>query len=192
MCSRFNSRHCANAPRIMPMLAEAFAQRFAQRLGKSIEPLTPDFVARLKGLRLAGQRARTRECHRARGYHCGRRANESGAGAAGSRAARVETCEADDGGRAHIHDAELEEMERRNFLRALEPCDWPRLGRAGRGAVGRDQPFDHGVADESAGSQAAGSASRIFASEVLRNFVEREISQGESEWDDETQVIGGQ
>jgi PAS domain S-box-containing protein len=110
-------------PEDIPLLAGAFARRFAQRLGKPVAPLTPECCARLKAYAWPGNvRELENVIERAVITATGGRMNlaralpEAAAPALEDRAPEATT------DRIYTS-AEIEELERQNFLRALERCE---------------------------------------------------------------------
>lgn len=105
----------------IPVLAEAFAQRFAKRLGKNIVPLTPDCVERLRAYAWPGNvRELENVMERAVITASGGRLNLARAlpevVPAADSAASIETVNG-------VHTAEeWEALERQNLKRALELC----------------------------------------------------------------------
>ena len=67
------------------LLASTFANKFAQRMGRLIEPLSEACIEPLEGLWLARKRPRTAKRHRAGGDHCERRQTQSRSRSAGKR-----------------------------------------------------------------------------------------------------------
>ena len=59
------------------LLATAFAAKFAQRMGRSIEPLSEKCKRAAQGIRVAWERARVAKRHRARGHHFSGRPSQS-------------------------------------------------------------------------------------------------------------------
>jgi transcriptional regulator with GAF, ATPase, and Fis domain len=118
-------------PEDIPMLAEAFARRFAQRLGKQVGPLTADCSARLRAYAWPGNvRELENVVERAVITAVGGRLNFA---RALPEAVPADTEErASDAESDRILSApEMEELERRNYLRALETCSWRVSGENG-------------------------------------------------------------
>jgi len=107
-------------PGDIPLLAEAFARRFAQRMRKDVAPLTPECVERLKAYAWPGNvRELENLMERAVITATGGRMNLERAlppvlSPATERSAELAAC---------VYSlAELEELEWQNFRRALERC----------------------------------------------------------------------
>jgi PAS domain S-box-containing protein len=118
-------------PEDIPMLAEFFARRFAQRLGKQVGPLTADCSARLRAYAWPGNvRELENVVERAVITAVGGRLNFA---RALPEAVPADTEErASDAESDRILSApEMEELERRNYLRALETCGWRVSGENG-------------------------------------------------------------
>jgi transcriptional regulator with GAF, ATPase, and Fis domain len=105
----------------IPVLAEAFARRFAQRLGKKIEPLTPACAERLRAYAWPGNvRELENVIERAVITASSGRLNLSRALPEAVPALEAEAAEGQVNG---VHTVEeWEAMERRNLERALELC----------------------------------------------------------------------
>jgi PAS domain S-box-containing protein len=108
-------------PEDIPLLADAFARRFAQRLGKSIVPLTPDCAAQLRAYSWPGNvRELENVIERAVITAIGGRMNLT---RALPEAIPVAAVEAPLGAAPRVLTVEeWEELERRNLERALEHC----------------------------------------------------------------------
>jgi PAS domain S-box-containing protein len=115
----------------IPLLAAAFAQRFAGRAGRSLEELSQETVQRLRSYTWPGNvRELENVMERAVMTSPGSRLEldralpdsaqaESGAGAAKDAAGTIRTAK------------EMMELERANLIRALEACDWKVSGDGG-------------------------------------------------------------
>jgi transcriptional regulator with GAF, ATPase, and Fis domain len=109
-------------PEDIPLLAEAFAERFAMRLKKEIAPLTPECAARLQAYTWPGNvRELENVIERAVITAAGGRMNLARALPEVVPASAVE-CAAEESDRVYTVD-ELEELERTNFQRALARCE---------------------------------------------------------------------
>jgi len=109
-------------PDDIPLLAEAFAARFAKRLGKEVAGLTPACAARLKAYAWPGNvRELENVIERAVITATGSRMNLARALPEAVPAPAAD-CAPESEGRIFTL-AELEELERQNFLRALAHCD---------------------------------------------------------------------
>ncbi|MGB8168223.1 MAG: sigma 54-interacting transcriptional regulator [Chthoniobacteraceae bacterium] len=111
-------------PEDIPMLAEAFARRFAQRLGKPVVPLTADCAERLRAYAWPGNvRELENVVERAVITAVAGRMNFARAlpEVVPPTAAESEPETASD---RILSATEMEEMERRNYVRALEACSW--------------------------------------------------------------------
>jgi PAS domain S-box-containing protein len=108
-------------PDDIPLLAEAFAGRFAKRLRKEIAPLTPECAARLKSYSWPGNvRELENVIERAVITAVGGRMDLARA-LPEVMPATAESAPAEQADRVYTM-AELEELERQNFERALERC----------------------------------------------------------------------
>jgi PAS domain S-box-containing protein len=118
-------------PEDIPMLAEAFARRFAQRLGKPVGPLTADCSARLRAYAWPGNvRELENVIERAVITAVAGQMNFARAFPETVSSTAVES--ASETGSDRIFSApEMEELERRNFARALETCGWRVSGENG-------------------------------------------------------------
>jgi PAS domain S-box-containing protein len=117
-------------PEDIPLLAEAFARRFARRLRKNVAPLTPECIARLKAYWWPGNvRELQNVMERAVITATGGRMNLARALPDVIPPTAMERpAEPAD----FVYSiAELEELERRNFQRALERCDGRVSGEQG-------------------------------------------------------------
>ena len=113
------------------LLAEEFARQFAARAGQRLAPIGPEAAARLRGVRVARQRARAAERHRACGHHRARRPAELRA-----RVARASPPPPAAGIPGPICPGvltarELARLERENLRRALEATQWQIAGEGG-------------------------------------------------------------
>jgi len=111
-------------PEDIPLLAQAFARRFSQRLGKPVAPLTPDCTAQLQSYSWPGN---VREL----GNVIERAVITAVAGRMNFSRALPETVASnaadsmiEETSERILNAAELEELERRNYVRALENCGW--------------------------------------------------------------------
>jgi PAS domain S-box-containing protein len=111
-------------PEDIPLLAQAFARRFSQRLGKPVAPLTPDCTAQLQAYSWPGN---VREL----GNVIERAVITAVAGRMNFSRALPETVPSnaadsmiEETSERILNAAELEELERRNYVRALENCGW--------------------------------------------------------------------
>jgi PAS domain S-box-containing protein len=118
-------------PEDIPLLAEAFARRFAQRLGKTIAPLTQECTARLRSYHWPGN---VRELENV----MERAVITAVAGRMNFARALPEVVPPSATGNALEKDGDrilsaqdLEALERRNHLRALEACGWRISGEQG-------------------------------------------------------------
>jgi transcriptional regulator with GAF, ATPase, and Fis domain len=117
-------------PDDIPLLAEAFAARFSKRLGKEVAPLTPACAARLKDYVWPGNvRELENVIERSVITATGSRMNLARALPEVVPATAVD-CAPESEGRIFTL-AELEELERQNFLRALAHCDGRISGEQG-------------------------------------------------------------
>ena len=117
-------------PEDIPLLAEAFAGRFAKRLGKEVAPLTPDCAVRLKAYAWPGNvRELENVMERAIITATGGRMNLARALPDDAPAAVAEPRPETDERVLNVQ--ELEELERRNFVRALERCEGRVSGEKG-------------------------------------------------------------
>jgi PAS domain S-box-containing protein len=117
-------------PEDIPLLAEAFARRFAQRLGQSIAPLTTACVEQLRAYTWPGNvRELENVIERAVITAVAGRMNLSRALPEAAPPTAAE-CVAEGTDRI-LSAPELEEVERRNYVRALEACGWRVSGEQG-------------------------------------------------------------
>ena len=117
-------------PEDIPLLAEAFAARFAQRFGKQIAALTPECAARLQAYTWPGNvRELENVIERAVITTTGSRMNLARALPEVVPVTAVD-CAPETAGRIFTL-PELEELERQNFIRALERCEWRVSGEQG-------------------------------------------------------------
>lgn len=115
------------------LLASTFAKRFAQRMGRTVEPLSQECVRRLRGYHWPGnvrelQNVIERAVITSRGgrLNLDRALPETGKGAAPAPAALTEVAI------EQIHTIkELEKLERDNMVRALEATGWKVAGEKG-------------------------------------------------------------
>ncbi|CAI4030326.1 DNA-binding protein Fis / transcriptional regulator, Fis family [Nitrospira tepida] len=114
-------------------IAQAFAQRFAQRMGKTIAPLTPECIRRLKAYSWPGNvRELQNVIERAVITARDGRLNLDRALPEVAPSPVDEPISCRDGSRPPIRTMkELEAMERENILRALETADWKVSGDKG-------------------------------------------------------------
>lgn len=114
-------------------IAQAFAQRFAQRMGKTIAPLTPECIRRLKAYSWPGNvRELQNVIERAVITARDGRLNLDRALPEVVPSPVDEPISCRDGSRPPIRTMkELEAMERENILRALETADWKVSGNKG-------------------------------------------------------------
>ena len=115
----------------IPLLAQRFAERFAGRTGRSLEPLSPEAVQRLRAYSWPGNvRELENVMERAVMTSPGSRLEldlalpESGPAQAAGQAAP--------GTLEQVLSArEMQELERANLIRAMEKCDWKVSGDGG-------------------------------------------------------------
>jgi transcriptional regulator with GAF, ATPase, and Fis domain len=114
-------------------LAEIFAQRFAQRMGRTVAALTPDCIRRLKTYGWPGNvRELQNVIERAVITTRDGRLNLDRALPEAVSSLMDEPLACKDGGTPSIRTArELSAMERENILRALETADWKVSGEKG-------------------------------------------------------------
>jgi PAS domain S-box-containing protein len=111
-------------PEDIPMLAEAFARRFAQRLGKPVAPLTADCTMRLRAYAWPGNvRELENVVERAVITAVAGRMDFARALPEVAPPSAAECASEQESDRI-LSAAELEELERRNYVRALEACGW--------------------------------------------------------------------
>ena len=111
-------------PEDIPLLAEAFARRFAQRLGKPVAPLTADCSARLRAYAWPGNvRELENVMERAVITAVAGRMDFARALPEAVPPAAVESA-SETGSDRILSATEMEELERRNYGRALEACSW--------------------------------------------------------------------
>lgn len=115
----------------IPLLADAFSRRFAQRLGRNFAPLTPECIRRLKAYSWPGN---VRELHnvieRAVITAQGNRLNLDRALPDSPEITTLPAAEEEQPIRIRtVH--ELEALERENLLRALKSADWRVSGENG-------------------------------------------------------------
>lgn len=117
-------------PDDIPVLAEAFAARYAKRIGREVAPLTPECAARLKAYAWPGNvRELENVIERAVITSVGGRMNLARALPEAIPATAPECAPERD---VRIYTAaELEELEGQNFRRALEHCAWRVSGEQG-------------------------------------------------------------
>jgi len=117
-------------PEDIPLLAQAFAARFAQRLGKNVVPLTPESIARLKAYTWPGNvRELENVMERAVITAVGGSMNLAHALPEAVPAPAIEhPTESTD---CVYSIAELEALERQNFQRALQRCNGRISGEQG-------------------------------------------------------------
>jgi PAS domain S-box-containing protein len=118
-------------PEDIPILAESFARRFAQRLGKPVAPLTADCAQRLQEYAWPGN---VRELENvmeravitavAGRVNLARALPETAPPDAG-------TCAAETASDRILTAQEMEELERRNYVKALDHCGWKVSGENG-------------------------------------------------------------
>jgi PAS domain S-box-containing protein len=118
-------------PEDIPLLAEAFARRFAQRLGKPVAPFSPDCARRLQAYAWPGN---VRELENV----IERAVITAGNGPINLARALPEAvvpeaaeCAAEQVSDRILTAQEFEELERRNYIRALESCGWRVSGDSG-------------------------------------------------------------
>jgi PAS domain S-box-containing protein len=118
----------------IPLLAQRFAERFARRTGRLLEPLSPEAVQRLRAYAWPGNvRELENVMERAVMTSAGSRLEldlalpETGSPQPGA---------APPGAPGRVLGAkEMQELERANLIRALEQCDWKVSGEGGAAAV---------------------------------------------------------
>jgi transcriptional regulator with GAF, ATPase, and Fis domain len=118
-------------PEDIPILAESFARRFAQRLGKPVAPLTPDCARRLQEYAWPGN---VRELENV----MERAVITAVAGRVNLARALPETvppeaheCAAEGASDRILTAEEIEALERRNYVKALDHCGWKVSGENG-------------------------------------------------------------
>jgi PAS domain S-box-containing protein len=118
----------------IPLLAQRFAERFARRTGRSLEPLSPEAVQRLRAYAWPGNvRELENVMERAVMTSPGSRL-ELDLALPGTVTAQPGA--ATPGAPDQILGArEMQELERANLIRALEECDWKVSGEGGAAAV---------------------------------------------------------
>ena len=121
-------------PDDIPRLAEAFARRFAQRLGKKIAPLSPESARRLQAYAWPGNvRELENVIERAVITAVGDRMNLTRAIPEVAPPASEGATEID---LTRTYDAEeMVAFERANLMRALEKCGWRVAGESGAAAL---------------------------------------------------------
>ena len=118
-------------PEDIPLLAEACAKRFAQRLGKPVAPVAADLIARLQAYAWPGNvRELENVIERAVITSVAGRLNLSRALPEAALPSAAD-CAAENVCERILCAEELEEFERRNYVRALEACDWCVSGENG-------------------------------------------------------------
>jgi len=114
----------------IPLLAQRFAERFARRTGRTLEPLSAEDVQRLRAYSWPGNvRELENVMERAVMTSAGRRIEldqalpEPGSSQPGAAAPSVQE--------RVLGAEEMQELERANMIRALEQCDWKVSGEGG-------------------------------------------------------------
>jgi len=117
----------------IPILATAFAERLARRLGRTLEPLSPDAVGRLRAYAWPGNvRELQNVIERAVITSPGSRLHLDRALPEPTPARPGASAPAQPTGPEPVRTAkEMQELERVNLTRALEACDWTVAGEAG-------------------------------------------------------------
>jgi PAS domain S-box-containing protein len=111
-------------PEDIPLLTETFARRFAQRLGKPVAPLTPDLSARLQAYAWPGNvRELENVIERAVITAVAGRMNLARALPEATLPSAAD-CAPENVAERIFSAAELEELERGNYVRALAACGW--------------------------------------------------------------------
>jgi transcriptional regulator with GAF, ATPase, and Fis domain len=118
----------------IPLLAQRFAERFARRTGRSLEPLSTEAVQRLRAYSWPGNvRELENVMERAVMTSPGSRLE---LGVALPEAASAQPGAAAPGVPDQVLSAEeMLELERANLIRALEECDWKVSGEGGAAAL---------------------------------------------------------
>jgi PAS domain S-box-containing protein len=122
------------------LLASAFAAKFAQRLGRSIEPLSEEYNRRLKSYSWPGnirelQNVIERAVITSRDHRLNLDRALPEPGAQAFRDVRRQERLADTVSGPILQIGELQQLERKNILRALESTDWRVAGKDGAAAV---------------------------------------------------------